>query len=68
MMESKSKRIYQAILANGQMLVDCRDLNDVMQRMLRDNVSFKVDATQSIGIWTVTATKVPVDKLRYNPV
>jgi hypothetical protein len=70
MMESKkSKMIYQAILANGQMLVDCRDIEDVISRCLKNNVSFKVDATESIGIYKLVATKVPVNQIpSYNPV
>lgn len=70
MMESKkSKLVYNAILANGQMLVDIRDIEDVISRMLKNNVSFKVDETESIGIYKVVATKVPISKLpSYNPV
>lgn len=63
MLNQRTKTIYKAILANGKMLVDFRDLNDVLNRMIKDSVSFKVDGTESIGIYSVTATKVPVDML-----
>jgi len=57
--ETKAKRIYTAIIANGNNLVDTVNLKDVIDLLIKNHVDFRVDETKSVGIYAVTATKLP---------
>lgn len=65
---NKTKRIYDVLVKNGKTLVDVRDLNSVLSKMLKEGAEFKVENTTAEGIFTVTMTRIPVNMFSYNPV
>lgn len=64
---AKVKAIYETLIKSGNTLVDLRDLDVVISKMLIEGAEFKIENTTAIGIRSVTMTKLPV-KFSYNPV
>lgn len=68
MFNNRLGNIVECIKVNGGLLVDYRDIHQVIDQMIKSRMSFTVAETTSPGIFTVRCNNVAPAKVVNNPV